>query len=166
MTPKHGTRQPPEKGDRGQTLIDYVIGVSVFFVTLGLVMTLLPSFVSPFQSDVAGEDTAQAERITKQIVSNLSVQGYPNSLNLTSFQQVLGLPEADLNDRYGVADFKNINITVRTMNGSSWITAGGSPLTSQEPYHGEGAASEVRIVAFEDGTDNCTPACRIRVRVW
>lgn len=166
MTPTHRSHQSTADGDRGQTLIDYVAGVSVFIVTLALVLTLLPSFVSPYQSDVAGQDTAQADRITQQIVSNLSVEGEPNRLDLSAFRHLLGINDSAMSERYGIPDYQAVNITVSTMNGSAWIRAGGTPLTSKESYDRENAATEVRIVTFDGSTENCSPACRLLVRVW
>ena len=166
MTGFEPQRPADHSQERGQTLIDYVAGISVFFITLALVLTLLPSFVNPYQSDVAGEDTAQAERISQQLVGNLSIQGEPNRLDLTSFRNMLALSGSALNDRYGVPDHKNINVTVRTMNGTTWIEAGGDNLTSKVTYDGQSAATRVRIVRFDGGTANCDPACRLLVRVW
>lgn len=151
---------------RGQTLPDYVAGISVFFITIAAILGLMPSFVTPYQSDVAGQDTAQAERIAQQLVANLSAANEPNHVNLTELQNVLSHSQTDLANRFGVQEYKRINITVSQLDGSAFATAGGSNLTSQTSYNGQSAATGVRIVRFTGGGATCDPACRLLVRVW
>jgi hypothetical protein len=155
---------------RGQTLIDYVAGLSVFVVTLAFVLGLMPSFVTPYQSDVAGQDTAQADRVAGHLVSNLSVDGSPNRLNATAFEAVLDLPQEDVARRYGLREHKKVNLSLYRLNGSAFVfdDAGpsGVPMTSEVTYDAQSAATAVRIVTLDNESATCEPSCRLLVRVW
>ncbi len=156
--------------NRGQTLVDYVAGIAIFFVTIAFVLGLLPSFIGPFQSDVAGQDSAQAERISEQLVTNLSVEGTPNELNQTQVKEVLSLSQSDITTRYGIRSHKRVNITVSYLNGSGWVTNTTAPpginLTSDITHHGQQTGTAARIVRLNNESATCRPACRLLVRVW
>ena len=167
----HNRLQAGTSGEnRGQTLIDYIAGVAVFFVTITFILGLLPSFVTPYQSDVAGQDTAQAERIAEQLVTNVSVEGSPGRLNVSQLETILSLPGTDVATRYGLRDHRNVNITVNYLNGSGFVrnatAPGGINLTSSVTYEGQTSATAVRIVTLNNESATCSPACRLLVRVW
>jgi hypothetical protein len=166
-----GSRGPATSDDRrGQTLVDYVAGVSVFFITIAFILGLMPSFVTPYQSDAAGQDTAKAERIAENLVTNLSTDGAPNRLDVTELTGVLALPQTDLANRYGLRDHEHVNITVTHLNGSGYVENTTAPpgitLTSDVTYDGGSSGTAVRVVTLNNQSATCTPACRLLVRVW
>ena len=153
--------------ERGQTPQDYVIGIVVFIAVVVAVVGYLPTITSPYQSGVAGEDIAQSDRVAQQLVSNLSTVTEPNQLSLPELQSVLALDSAQLTDRYGLPEGTQVNITVKTLNGSEFITTeSGVTLVSTTTYSSESAASSARIVRLSTRQHNCEPACRLIVRVW
>lgn len=67
MIEKHSEiRRGGKEAQRGQTLIDSVAGVSIFFIAIAAILGQLPSFVSSYQSDVAGQEINRAERIARK----------------------------------------------------------------------------------------------------
>ncbi|SHH31913.1 DUF7287 family protein [Halobaculum gomorrense] len=72
------------EGDRGQTTIDYAVGVSVFLLVVAFVFAFVPSLVGPFTSD----DTASvvvADRAADRLANDLLVDDptAPSVLNET-----------------------------------------------------------------------------------
>jgi hypothetical protein len=158
---------PPMPGTRSQTPQDYVFGIVVFIAVVVAVVGFLPSITSPYQSGVEGENIAQSDRVAQQLVSNLSTVGEPNQLNISELQTVLHLDDAALSDRYGLSGTTNVNITVLSLNGTSYVTTdSGATLTSKPPYVTGSAASSARIVRLSTDEHDCEPACRLVVRVW
>lgn len=155
--------------DRGQTLHDYVAGISVFVLTVAVVLGLLPSVVATFDVDSADVDATQANRIADFAVSNLSVGDGANVLDAENLTSVMAKDEAELRERYGLADFRFVNVTLTNLNGSRILTDSGTPPTPMSAgpdAADEGATSAARIVQVSKSGFDCTPACRLVVRVW
>jgi hypothetical protein len=159
-------RERGRGSDRGQTLQDYVLGVSVFLlVVIGLLTAILPTVLAPFEDTVGGDKTAQADRIAGQLVGNTTVSD--NHLNASALEQVVSADQATLRDRFSLPRGSTVNITVSTMDGSSRIVGpSGGPLSSPRSPGERPAASSVRIVTLNDDSSGCQPACRLVVRVW
>lgn len=168
MTQHRGRRtNGGSTGARAQTLHDYIAGISVFVLTLAVVLGLLPSVLAPFQSEAGAADATQAGRISDRLVTNLSVAGAPNVLNATELSAVMERDDSELRTRYGLASHRHVNLTLSSLNGSIVLTnATGTPLTGGGTLEGEGAVSAARIVSLDNRTYGCTPACRLVVRVW
>jgi hypothetical protein len=153
--------------DRGQTPQDYIVGILVFLATVVAVVGLLPTLTAPYQSGVDGEDIAQADRVSQQLVSNLSTIEEPNELDTSALEGLLALEDDALSDRYGLPRATSVNITLNTLDGTSYVrNATGAPLTSRQVYRQGTAASSARIVRLDASGHTCTPACRLVVRVW
>lgn len=160
-------RDPLRRDRRSQTPQDYVIGIVVFIAVVVAVVGFLPSITAPYQSGAGGENIAQSDRVAQQLVSNLSTVEEPNQLNLSQLQRLLDLDGTALSERYGLSERTNINVTVVSLDGSSYITTdSGETLTSKPPYTTGNAASSARIVRLDTDNHNCEPACRLVVRVW
>ena len=161
-------REPTWGNDRGQTLQDYVLGVSVFLlIVIGLLTAILPTVLAPFEDTVGGDKTAQADRITEQLVGNNSVADNTNQLNATALEQVVSADQATLRNQFSLPRGSTVNITVSKMDGSSRIVGpSGGPLSSPRSPGQSPAASSVRIVTLNDDSSGCQPACRLVVRVW
>lgn len=154
-------------GTRGQTLHDYVAGITVFVVTIALVLGLLPNVLAPYQSDVGAATSSEAGRIGDRIVSNVSLAGTPNVLNATTLSALMAKNDAELQTRYGLEDHRHVNLTLTTLNGSAFVTDGGGTLmTAGDSTVGEDVSSVARIVSVSDPAFDCHPACRLVVRVW
>jgi hypothetical protein len=171
-TERHWEKEAVTSSDRGphrrgQTPQDYLVGVVVFIATIAVILALLPSFTTPFQSGVGGDSSAQADRVAQQLVSNLSSIDEPNLLDGSELMEVLSTNSTGLESRFGLSKGTNLNVTVETLDGSALVTNGSDvALTSSETYTGAAAASTERIVRLKNGSYECKPACRLVVRIW
>ncbi|MFD1587466.1 hypothetical protein ACFR9U_10755 [Halorientalis brevis] len=153
--------------DRAQTLHDFLFGISLFLVTVTLVFGLFPSFLTPFTSGVGSAEKAQADRVGRAILLNLSEGTERNELNATELQTVLSKSEDQLRTRYGLPRNANINISVKSINNNELVTYDGTVMATPNSASNQSAASSARIVTFRNRTtDACRPACRLVVKVW
>ncbi|QLH76341.1 hypothetical protein HZS55_03050 [Halosimplex rubrum] len=150
--------------DRGQTLHDYTVGISLFIITVSTVLVGLFGFVGPLSTGVGSEEVSQSERISTALVQNLSTGRQPNELRAGLLTTALSRPETQLRTRWGLERSTRFNVTFTTLNGSRIVTGGGTKLAAGSNYEGNAAGSTARIVQFDDGT--CRPACRLTVRTW
>ncbi|MFB6311712.1 MAG: hypothetical protein ABEH64_11110 [Salinirussus sp.] len=145
--------------DRGQTLHDYVAGISVFVLTIGVVLGLLPGVIAPFSGDGTAVDASTATRITGQIVGNHSVADTETTLNESALGDVFALDEEDLRSRYGLGPEQHVNLTLTGLDGTPLHDTAGATAA------GEDTSSASRVIELQPpGT--CSPACRLTVRVW
>lgn len=151
--------------DRGQTLQDYVLGVSLFLVTvLVIVGTILPTVTAPFDQEIGGDKISQADRVAETIVSNASDGAGTNRLDVGVVENIVGKDTATLRERFGLPETALVNVSVAPLNGSRvHRSASGTALATSMAPSGDAAAS-ARIVTLSD--DSCAPACRLVVRVW
>lgn len=152
---------------RGQTLHDYVAGISVFVLTVAVVLGLLPSVVAPFNADTGAAESTVAERIGEQVVANLSLSGAPNTLESDNVTSLFAKDEAGLRARFGLRDVHHVNLTLTNLNGSTiLVDPGGTPQTAGASAATEDVSSAARIVRLDEPGFDCRPACRLLVRVW
>lgn len=120
-------RRPEEHGrHRGQTTIDFMIGVGVFLLMVGFVLGMIPGMIDPFSD--SQETTLVADRLATQISEGMFADpDRPTVLNDTCtfafFNASLGdgadcpVPfdetEDDLPTRLGVQDRQTINVTIQ-----------------------------------------------------
>lgn len=163
------TIQQLRNDERGQTLQDYVVGISIFVVVAFAALGFFPNVLASFQADAGGDVQAQSERIADQIATNASTSGSVNELDLSVVEEITEKNEAELRDRYVLAETSNVNVTVETLDGNEYVRrSGGDNLTTDSRYYGRSAATTARIVTVRPETSvvGCQPACRLVVRVW
>lgn len=154
--------------DTGQTLHDYVAGISVFVLTVAVVLGLLPSVVAPFQAGDGALASTQARGIGDRVVANLSAAGAPNVLDAENVTALMGKDLEELRTRFGLRSSTFVNLTLTNLNGSEFVTdpSSGTPLTAGASAANEDASEAARIVRVGDPAVDCQPACRLVVRVW
>lgn len=145
--------------DRGQTLQDFVLGISIFILGFVLVLSLIPGLLTPFEPAVGTAEQATADRIASTIVSNLSIPAQPNTLNSTETATLFALSTTDLKDRFGVTSTTHVNVTLESLDGSARNDTVGDPATRDE------LAESIRLVSFDDPSRS-EPAYRLIVRAW
>ncbi len=151
--------------DRGQTLQDYVIGVSLFVLLAFVALGVFPQVLASFDQGTEGDARAQADRVARQIVTNTSVPGSPNELNATAVGTVTTRDEDELRERFALPSTANLNVTVETLSGGRYVVdASGRTLAGEPPQDGGAVVSSSRIVTLSDRS--CPTACRLVVRVW
>jgi len=152
--------------NRGQMLHDYVFGIGLFLlIVAGILVGVLPTVLAPFEDTVGGDRTAQADRIAERVVTNSSVDGEANLLDVTTLESIVTADQAQLRDRYTLPRTTRVNLTVTTMDGSRTVdTASGETLATAAGPGQQPSATSARVVRLSD--DSCPTACRLVVRVW
>lgn len=160
------------RDDRGQTLQDFILGISLFVVTVTFVLGLFPSFLSPFTTGAGGEERAQADRVARSMVLEHSTAEGRTSLNATALSEALDRSQSELRASYGLPETAGINVTVRELDGNEIITHDGGKMATPKNRDNQTASSVARVITF-DGTgipeneeNPCNPGCRLVVRVW
>jgi len=168
MTQDRHRRRGWRGDERGQTLHDYVAGISVFILTVTLVIGLLPSVVAPYQAEGNAADVTKVSRISDRLVSNLSTASAPNVIDAGQFSQVMAKSDDELQTRYGLEDYQNVNISLVTLNGSAVVPdpTGPGSLAAGANDAGNTATATARIVSLSDPPAACRPACRLVVKIW
>lgn len=154
--------------ERGQTLQDYVVGVSIFVVIAFAALGFFPNVLTSFQSDTQEDAIAQSERVANQIITNASTTGTVNELDVEVVEDITQRNESQLRDRYVLGQTADINVTVESLDGDQYVggETGATNLTTDEPYHGNSAGTTARVVTLSHDPPNCRPGCRLVVRIW
>lgn len=144
---------------RGQTPVDYLIGISLVLVTILGVFVLVPTVFDPFEPAVSPDTQSMADRLADDLVTNHTYPGEERTLNLTemngSIQNDLDRLRADA----GITERERANVTVQNGTGSQVVTAG-----DRFPTGAGRVAASVRT--FTTHGQDCTDGCRLIVRVW
>lgn len=159
---------------RGQTTVDYLIGLMIFLVAIVFVFGFVPSIFAPFTVD-SGGTTVLADRSADRLAGDLLVASpeQPAVLNRTC---TVGFFDADGNAPTGcryddATDGKNLsaalglgptssaNVTVR--RDGSVATLGGTPLAVGDPPEGNADIVISRRVVLIDDTQY-----QLFLRVW
>lgn len=157
--------------DRGQTGFDFLVGMSVFLITTGIVFSFAPGMFEPFDTDT-GPNMVVAERSGSLLAADLLVENVtrPGVLNATCtadfFDEDTDDPNCrfdqngtDLNAALHVDEFRGLNVTVEssgsviTVDGDS-LEAGRAPPATAEVVVGKRGV----LIEGEQGT--------LLVRVW
>lgn len=152
---------------RGQSLHDYVVGISVFVLTVAVVLGLLPSVVAPFQSGGGAAEASLSTGIGDRLVSNLSLAGSPTVLDGEAVSDIMARDESALRDRFGLRSYQYVNLSLRTLNGSVVLTDGaGAVQAAGASAESEDVVTASRVVRVDEPAFDCEPACRLVIRAW
>lgn len=174
-------------GDRAQTVLDFVVGMSVFLVAVGFTFAFIPSLLEPYAVG-EGATVIVAERGAARLAeSSLAGAGSTATLShactfaffdgtdpKTAENQsdcVWTANAADLHAELGVADFRGLNLTV-TRNGTvRTLDSDGGTVAMRAgptPPRDRSVASASRIVAIDVDSDDGVgrETHRLTLRVW
>lgn len=157
---------------RGQTGFDFMVGMGVFLITLGLVLGHVPDLFQPFASDT-GPDMVASDRSAARLAEDLLVEDVtsPGVLNETctgEFFDADGITgtcrfdddAADIHAALAVDTTTRVNVTiesegsVHSLPGPVWLAVGDSPASTSEVVVAN------RLVYLEG------QQLRLVVRVW
>ena len=149
--------------NRGQTSIDFLVGMSVFLLTVALVFGMLPNTFAPF----TGGDNANlltADRVAAHLTEGtLARPNQPNVLNETCTEQFFGSSGAchptDRLAALGVRPSHQVNVTIESDDGIR--TLNGTELQSGPSVPTSGSVVVTSRRVSLDG-DECT----LFVRLW
>lgn len=157
--------------DRGQTPQDFAIGMSIFLLAVLTVLAFVPSIFTPFTAPETAVD-GQADRASTAVMGELTVDGSSTTLSNSTteiwFNTSQQQPTDDFAASLGLESYRDVNVTITRLDGSNAshvVELNNTNLTAGEPYDGEPSSTMVRIVRIPD-SDECSPACRMVVRVW
>ncbi|MFB6300276.1 MAG: hypothetical protein ABEH65_08460 [Halobacteriales archaeon] len=99
--------------DRGQTTIDYAIGVALFLLAVGFVITFLPSMLDPFEAGQA--KPLVADRAASQLAED--TLGRPTEPARLNDSEVVEFFDTDdsvpIADELGIDEQYDINVTIK-----------------------------------------------------
>jgi hypothetical protein len=144
--------------DRAQTTQDYAVGIGVFLLTVAFVFSYVPTALGTVDSGGAAADAAIADRLSTDLVANLSVEGYPTRLDDSSVDEFFTNGSmATLRADYALAETTLANVTLEYANGT---VVTGRDVHAGATYSDQGAATMTRLVVVDD------VRYRLVVRVW
>ena len=162
--------------ERAQTNQDFAVGVSIFLLTTAFVFAFIPTIFAPFDGNVQNSEIAQSNRVASAFVDNRSVDGKPATLDSSRVEGFFDAGNGGdaLRELYSLPTTSQVNVTVRTQNGSVIHSVGGTKLARGHTYRDQPSTSTSRVVTFDDANvcdpepkpSNDQSACRLLVRVW
>ena len=150
---------------RGQTTIDFLVGASVFLLTVGFVFAALSGIFAPFTGTGAA-DTLAADRGAATLAEGvLARPGRPGVLNATCTGQFFdenrsgACSVADLDEAMGIDAADQVNVTVE--EGGSVRKLSGSELRAGLPVPDRGSVVVARRLVLLGGEES-----DLYVRTW
>ena len=182
-----GQRRSIDADDRAQTVLDFVVGMSVFLAAVGFTFAFVPSLLEPYAVG-EGATVMVAERGAARLAeSSLAGGGSTATLShactLAFFNGTDAATAAnesdcdwtanadDLHAELGIDDFRGLNLTV-TRNGTvATLDPGGGAVVMRAgpaPPRGESVAAASRIVTVDVDPDDDVgrETHRLTLRVW
>lgn len=166
----------PTPNDRGQTLYDFAIGMTIFLLVVGYVFAFLPGLFSPFTPET-DSSAVRADRTADFLTDDLLAETDSDAgLNDTCTEVFFGtngtapddcdrfsgpVDESTVRDRAALPDTTSVNVTL-VRNGSIVTDSDGEQFalgSTPEGIDGR-VIRAVRIVSF-DGRDH-----QFEVRIW
>lgn len=171
------------RDDRGQTLQDYLLGVSFMIVAVVFVVGYLPSVFESYDSPADSVRSEQADRAAEYLVANYTAG---DEANVLKYKQPGGIDrtlarDAGMDALRRAASLQtqtdnrappNVNIvlvnstTLETKEDLLPIMVGGDTYSYGDDYEGDAAARATRVVQLRGDSTQCTPTCWLVVRVW
>lgn len=119
--------------ERGQTTIDYLVGISIFLLIVGLVFTFVPLSFEPVRTDW-GTTAMSADSVVAFLAGSHLAESTsePGVLNVTETQDFFksNPDQADLRDALGLDKGTNVNITIENASMVKYHTDTVPPNTS------------------------------------
>lgn len=103
---------------RAQTTIDFLIGISAFLLTLGVVVAFVPGMLAPFDSGGTPTPVAGNRVVTGLATDELAVDGDPFVLSGSAVDDYFTTSDADRRHRVGLSDDVSLNVTLEWSGGT------------------------------------------------
>ncbi|GAA0198410.1 hypothetical protein ACFFQF_15160 [Haladaptatus pallidirubidus] len=148
---------------RGQTSIDFLVGMSVFLLTVAFVFATLPNTFAPFTGDDSSE-LLGTDRVASHLTEGtLAQQNRPGVLNGTCTEQFFGTSGAchpsNLNAALGVGANERVNVTIESSGAIRDI--GGTQLSAGPTTPTNGSVVVASRLVSIDGEEY-----ELYVRTW
>lgn len=140
---------------RGQTTIDYVVGVTIFLLTIALVFAFIPASFQPLETDWGGKAMESDRAISHLAGTELAKDPQkPFVLDQSKTAAFFARPDANLSEDVGLPADAGTNLTIQT-NESNIIHRRGQSLP------GSGSVVTAKRSVLLDNTQY-----RLVIRVW
>lgn len=156
-------------GERGQTLHDFVLGMTLFLLTLGYVLAFMPSLIAPY---VPAEDgsTIVADRTAETLTHDLLAKDDApvNTLDPYCTKEFFNgsapsdcpFESSDVQEITGLRDRTNVNVTISYDESVSTYEGVRLARGPAIPENGGDVVTATRIVTLDGGS------VKLKVRVW
>ena len=173
-------------GDRAQTVLDFVVGMSVFLVAVGFTFAFVPSLLEPYAvgegATVIVAERGAARLAESSLVGTGSTATLSHACTLAFFNGTN--PEAagdesdcawtanadDIHAELGVADRRGLNLTVTQHGAIAELNSTDGPVAMRAgpaPPRDVSVSAASRIVTIDDPEDRVAPETyRLTLRVW
>lgn len=146
---------------RGQTTIDFAIGISVFLLSVTFAFTLLPSIFVPFNAPIDDDLTTRADRTAATLVDDLSTGGNALDPDRTADRfDSTNRTESALRSSFGLPDGTHVNVTVRDPGTGALAVVDGEELRAGADRGTHPTAASSRVVTVGDD------AYQLTVYLW
>jgi hypothetical protein len=99
--------------DRGQTTIDFAVGVGLFLLVVAFVVAFVPTMLEPFRGG-AGAETVAADRVATDLSEGLlGSPDRPSVLDVDRTVAFFGQSVAAVREDVGLADYRNFRLELR-----------------------------------------------------
>ena len=162
---------------RGQTTLDFALGISLFLIVLVVVFQFIPGLLQPFNSGTQDE-TVAVDRIADQLAGSLLAESSSPYVLLTDCTKEFfddnspgACPHSGLtlNERIGVQDYRNVHVLIEgNITGTDgtdtlcWDDSGeGEVVEEQDP-----SDCDVKYAAGPTQSSNSASTVSARRVVW
>lgn len=140
-------------GLRGQTTLDFAIGMGVFLLAVGAVFAVIPALVGPSVGHQVAESTAVDRAADELVRDELAGPSHPYVLNVTATKSFFDGTTANARHRLAFDDRVGLNVTLS--NATSRRSVG--PAT---PNRTDSVYTAWRVVTVGGERHD------LRVRIW
>ncbi|WP_244605231.1 DUF7287 family protein [Halorussus halobius] len=135
--------------ERGQTTIDFALGVSVFLLSVAFAFAMLPSVFVPFNAPVDDDLTTRADRTAATLLADLSTGGNALDPDRTADRfDATNRTQSALRSSLGLPATTRVNVTVTDAETGAVASAGGRRLRAGAAVGDHPTAAASRIVAI------------------
>lgn len=174
------TPGPHRVGDRnaarrGQTTLDFALGISLFLIVLVVVFQFIPGLLQPFNSGTQGE-TVAVDRIADQLAGSLLAESSSPYVLLTDCTREFfddyspgACPHSGstLNERIGVQDYRNVRVLIEgNVTGTDETNTLCWKSTTEEVVEEQDTGCDVKFAAGPTQSSNSASTASARRVVW
>lgn len=140
---------------RGQTTLDYLVGVTIFLLTIALIFAFIPASFEPLETDWGAKAMESDRAISHLAGTELAKDSQkPFILDQSKTNTFFSRPDANLSEDIGLPSTAHVNLTIQK-NESNVIHRRGQP----RPASGSVVTAKRSVLL--DGSQY-----RLVIRVW
>ena len=156
MSPRGSFERAVAADQRGQTLIDYQIGIAIFVLATAFLFLFLPGVFTPHTAAVDASHVAQSDRVAADVLDLVTMANASNTLDDEATEAFF--TDDDAVESIPIRGGTAVNVTL--------VNADGEVLASAGDHHdGESTAATTRTVSGEEACPE-SELCYIEVLVW